>query len=315
MANRGLAGTTRAGGSPPGPKESDKIVIPPLEGAKSIAMLQRGFEGRSHSLAFSLCWTGSRSAVIDFAFLAIPIMRDAGPRNTSEHVRHHENRLRQKRHCCEPDFGTPSFDVFLVFQVFRGCFAHFVPTLEYCGFEHVNALFPSAYCLRSRKFAFAVGFEHVQTGQGFRYLSSIQTGADFIAPYLRRSKPASGFAMIPAVARPIDDGFPVGIGSCDVVEAAVAVRFDKMTNLGDCLPRFVGRRAAAPVEPSIEEFLGVVERVALFPRKDSKLHAVFARRRNEPEPLRHPRRLTVIVPDVHKRVLNEGLDAFADVLR
>lgn len=100
----------------------------------------------------------------------------------------------------------------------------------------------------------------------------------------------------------------------ELLEPAVVVRLDKV-NLGDCLSSFVGRRAAAPIEPPAKERLGLFERVALFPRKDSELHAVLARRRNEPEPLGHPRGLPVIVLDVDKRVFNEGLDALAHVSR
>ena len=88
-----------------------------------------------------------------------------------------------------------------------------------------------------------------------------------------------------------------------------------MTNLCDRLPSLVGRRAAALLEPSLEQLRGVIQRVALLPGKYSKLNAEFARRADEPEPLRHPRRLPVAVLDVPKRASNEGVDMLAHVLR
>ena len=154
--------------------------------------------------------------------------------------------------------GHHHFDVCLVFQVFWRRFACFVPTLEDCRLEHVKALFPSAYRLRPRKFAFAVGFEHPQTGQGFGDLASIQTGADFIAPNLRGNKPTASFAMIPTEARPVGDRLSVGIGSCNVVEAAITVRLDEMTDLSDCLASLIRRRTAALVESYLQKLCRVV---------------------------------------------------------
>ena len=153
----------------------------------------------------------------------------------------------------------------MVFQVFRRRFARAVPTLEYRRLEHVKALSPSAYRLRPRQFAFAVGFEHVQAGQGLRCLSGIETGADFIAPDLRRNEPAPVFAMIATEARPIDDRLPVGIGSCDVVEAAIAVHLDEMTDLSYRLASLIRCRTAALVEPQLQKLSCVIQRVALLP--------------------------------------------------
>jgi hypothetical protein len=119
-------------------------------------------------------------------------------------------------------------------------------------------LFSSAYRLRPGKFALAVGFEHVQASQGFRDLSSILTGTDLVAPNLRRNEPASSLTMVSAEARPIGDRLSVGVGSCNVVEAAITVRLDEMTDLSDRLASFIRRGAAALVEPCLQKLGRVV---------------------------------------------------------
>ena len=71
--------------------------------------------------------------------------------------------------------------------------------------------------------------------------------------------------MIPTEARPVGDRLSVGIGSCDVVEAAITVRLDEMTDLSDCLASLIRRRTAALVEPYLQKLRRVVQRVALLP--------------------------------------------------
>ena len=65
--------------------------------------------------------------------------------------------------------------------------------------------------------------------------------------------------MIPAEACPIGDRLSVGIGSCNVVEAAIAVRLDEMTDLSDRLASLIRRRAsAALVEPYLQKLRCVI---------------------------------------------------------
>ena len=139
--------------------------------------------------------------------------------------------------------GHPHFEVCLVFQVFRRRFVCFVPALEDRRRQHVKALFlaaspsrtaricprcrVSSMCRPASVFAVSRAFSPAQ-------ISLRQTSG--------WNEPATGFAMIPTEARPIDDRLPVGIGSCDVVEAAIAVHLDEMTDLRDRLPSLVGRR-------------------------------------------------------------------------
>ena len=69
--------------------------------------------------------------------------------------------------------------------------------LEYCGLEHVKALFSSAYRLRSRKFAFAVQVracaDPLRSSLPTRELIPAQTS---LRQTSGRNEPAPVFAMI-----------------------------------------------------------------------------------------------------------------------
>src|SRR4029077_18766961 len=94
----------------------------------------------------------------------------------------------------------------------------------------------------------------------------------------------------------------------EIIEAAVAPRLQGEAPLGDDLPGFRRRRAAARFPPSAEQFESVLGRLALTPIYEAKFDRQFACYSDQSKALGGPGRLSMPVRNARERILHKGGD-------